>query len=66
VSDDLTADRLVSAIVGVLGDDDLPSPGDVRAELVRDVDAAGPAALLELRGAVGHGRRLARGTRRDV
>ncbi|MGH9410580.1 MAG: lysophospholipid acyltransferase family protein [Vicinamibacterales bacterium] len=49
MNDVVTAARLVSAIVDFLGDDDLLPTEDVRAELLREVDAAGPAALLELR-----------------
>lgn len=42
-------DRLVAAILAFLNDEDLLTVGDVRAALETEIDAAGPAALLELK-----------------
>src|SRR5262245_51322506 len=45
----LTRDRLVAAILDYLGTGDLLSRDEVREALEREVDRAGPAALLNLK-----------------
>jgi 1-acyl-sn-glycerol-3-phosphate acyltransferase len=42
-------DRLVAAILDFVGADDLLTRDEIREQLAREVDAAGPAALLDLR-----------------
>jgi 1-acyl-sn-glycerol-3-phosphate acyltransferase len=48
VTDSAARERLVGAIVDFLAVSDLLPLDEVRAELEREIDAAGPAALLEL------------------
>ena len=42
-------DRLVAAILAFLNEEDLLTAEDVRTALETEIDAAGPAALLDLK-----------------